>query len=151
MQPPVAATHETPWKELALAPDGVRIVWITQLVPFHASANPLSAVVTARPTAVQAVAEMQDTLESELPVAPVGFGVDWIDHAVPFQDSARDTVVPVLLTKLPTASHAVAVLHETPENELAFAPAGTGVDWMTQVIPFQCSARAVSTPELLTE
>lgn len=39
------------------------------------------------PTAVQAVAVVQETPERTLLLLPEGLGVDWIDQAVPFQRS----------------------------------------------------------------
>ncbi len=35
----------------------------------------------------------------------------------------------------------VAEVHETPSRMLKFAPVGTGVVWMDQVLPSQRSAR----------
>jgi hypothetical protein len=98
MQPPEAATQETPDKALPLAPDGFRVGWIDQVVPFQASARVPSELVTALPTAAQAVEEMHETPDREADVAPDGFGVAWIDQVVPFQVSASVTVVPALFT-----------------------------------------------------
>ena len=53
--------------------------------------------VTESPTAVQAVADAQETWLSTLVVAPAGLGVAWTDQLLPFQRSARVTVAVPLL------------------------------------------------------
>jgi hypothetical protein len=50
---------------------------------------------------------------------------------------------------LPTATHALAEAHDTPESALNVAPDGVGVDWIDHVLPFHASARDSSVPELL--
>ena len=95
-----------------------------------------------RPMAVQAVADEQDTPPKLLDVAPAGLGMDWIDQRVPFQCSA--SVGPagpaVLVLAPPTAVQALADVHDTPLKLLKAAPAGLGVDWIDQRVPFQRSA-----------
>src|SRR4051812_34857855 len=41
---------------------------------------------------------------------------------------------------VPTAMHAVVVAHVTPLSWLETAPAGFGVDWIDQLVPFHASA-----------
>ena len=103
------------------------------------------------PTAVQAVAEVHDTALRTLAVAPAGLGVAWMDQAVPFQCSASVPWRPPLLKEYPVAVHALAEVHDTPLRALALAPAGLGVAWMDQAVPFQCSASVPWRPRPLKE
>src|SRR5215472_7005097 len=48
------------------------------------------------------------------------------------------------MVELPTASQAVAAVHDTPDNPLPVAPAGLGVAWSFHAVPFHPSA---SVPE----
>jgi hypothetical protein len=41
-------------------------------------------------------------------------------------------------------------VQDTPNSTAAAAPAGLGVAWMLQSVPFQRSAKVTSAPELLT-
>jgi hypothetical protein len=90
MQP--AAAHDTPDRELLVAPAGV--VWIDQKLPSHRSA---SVTPPEYPTAVHAVGLVQDTPDRELLVAPAGFGVVWIVHLVRSHPSARVRFAPELV------------------------------------------------------
>jgi len=74
-----------------------------------------------------------------------GFGVVWIRQLRPFQRSA--SVTPGCGASdgdhCPTAVQASGVGHETPPSRVPFAPPvplGFGVDWISHVVPFQCSA-----------
>jgi hypothetical protein len=40
----VAETHDTPLRLLVVAPVGVRVLWMLQAVPFHASASVTSVL-----------------------------------------------------------------------------------------------------------
>ena len=44
--------------------------------------------------------------------------------------------------------HAETDVHDTAFRKLNCAPAGLGVAWIAQVVPFQCSATVTSVPEL---
>jgi hypothetical protein len=73
-----------------------------QEVPFHASARENRGVNEPagfwyQPTAVQAVAEVHETLDRTLSSAPGWSGVGWMDQEVPFQISARVLGAVVLL------------------------------------------------------
>ena len=127
-----ADLHATLFRNGDCAPAGVRVAWMDQCVPFHASARVLEF---EAPTAVHAFALVHATLFNAAP-ACAGLGVAWMLHLVPFQRSAS---VPAL--DLPTAVQLEADVHETP---LKNAPpcAGLGVAWMLQLEPFQRSASA---------
>jgi hypothetical protein len=60
-------------------------------------------------------------------------------QVVPFQLSARVTP-PIRLPRVPTAVQSPGALHDTPSS--ADPPAGVGVGWIVQVVPFHCSASA---------
>jgi hypothetical protein len=68
---------------------------------------------------------------------------------VPSQRSASVTGVPVLSVLFPTAVHAVAEMHDTPDSLLACAPLGLGVVWIVQLVPFQRSASVTTVPARL--
>lgn len=69
-------------------------------------------------------------------------------QVLPFQLSANVTSAPVA-PEAPTAVQLVGAVHVTPERLLFCAPAGAGVVWIFQLVPFQRSANAVSRPLLL--
>jgi hypothetical protein len=50
---------------------------------------------------------------------------------------------------LPTAVHALAELHDTPDNWLDRAPVGLGVAWTCQLLPSHRSANVTRVPALL--
>jgi hypothetical protein len=93
----VAEVHDTPSNRLSDTPDGLGVLWTDQLTPSQRSA---SAELPACPTAVHAVAEVQDTLRS----APAR-GVLTIDHLEPSQRSARGE---------PTAIQKTPDVHDAP-------------------------------------
>jgi hypothetical protein len=78
------------------------------LLPFQASANVrvVLALLRYSPTAVHAVADVQDTPSRE----PSGFAKVSMAHVVPFQASANGP------SPLPTAVHAVAEVHDTADR-----------------------------------
>src|SRR5690348_667164 len=96
------------------------------------------------PTAVQALADVQDTPESTLNVAPAGLGVCWIVQLDPFHASASVTSLPAELMENPTAVQAVAVVQDTPLKKLPCDPDGLGVGTTDQVVPSHASARVTS-------
>ena len=75
--------------------------WRDQVVPFQRSASVrelLPKLSTAElPTAVHAVAEVQDTAAKALRGGDAGLGVGWRDHVLPFQRSASVTCLPDLV------------------------------------------------------
>jgi hypothetical protein len=177
----VAAVQDT---APSVAPERLGVVWTVQVLPFQTSAKVLSCTLS-NPTAIQAVAEVHDTpLRAPLPlgvlwtvqllpsqptakVAPLELptathavaavhdtplsvppppGVAWIAQVVPFQRSAKVRTRPALFVYDPTAVHAVADVHDTPFSWLRAAPAGAGVFWIDQLVPFQRSTRVTWMP-----
>jgi hypothetical protein len=132
----VADVHVTPLRLLLVAPVGLGVGSVVQMLPFQRSTNVrrLSPASLEFPTAMQSVAEVHATLARLLVRAPLGLGVGWIVHVMPFQCSA--SVVPSLD---PTAVHAVTEVHETPLRLLLVAPLGAGVRWVVQLLPSQVS------------
>src|SRR5215469_16493465 len=116
---------------------------MVQFVPSQASAQiwPM-----AEPTAVQAVAALQDTSLSWLVVEPAGLGVCWTAQWLPSQRSASVSWFPAEVSKNPTAVQAAVDVQGTPSRKLRVAPGGLGVCWTVQLLPSQCSARVCSTP-----
>jgi hypothetical protein len=89
----------------------VGVDWIDQDEPLSRSTR---GAPKSLPTAVHAVAALQDTLASSGKVVLAG-SVAWTVHIAPAHASAsgaRLEVAPV--NALPTALHAVVVGHETP-------------------------------------
>ena len=114
--------QDTANSELLVEPLGAGMAWTRQLVPFQTSAR-LTLVSAALPgvlpTAVQAVADGQDTPEKEALLAPVGNSVDWICQRVPFHLSARvNPVLDRLAAWEPTAVQARPEVHETAVSTL---------------------------------
>ena len=154
-----ADAHDNPIRPLLTdAPAGLGVAWPRQLLPPQAAAVVLARwlAVSKLPAAVQAVAALQDTAASPVPADRPGFGTAWIRQFVPFHRSASDTVmlVPpeaprpraVLIVVAPTAVHAAAAEHDTARNSLPVDPAGLGVAWMRQRVPFHASASSTEAP-----
>ena len=148
----VARAHEA---ALRLADrDGLGVAWIAQLRPFQCSARVSSAPerLVYDPAAVQLAAAAQEIPPRPLSGDPAGSGVGWTAHFRPFQCSAsvRNTV-PALLEYAPAAVQLVAEGQEIPLRLLSGDPAGSGVGWIAQACPFQCSARVSSVPAGLAD
>ena len=98
------------------------MAWTRQLVPFQTSARDIlvsGALPGVLPTAVQAVADGQDTPEKEALSAPAGSLVGWIRQRVPFHLSARvNPVLDRLAAWEPTAVQARPEEHETAVSTL---------------------------------
>ena len=73
-------------------------------------------------------------------------------HLVPFHRSASvgPTGSPALSTAAPTAVQADDPLQSTPRRTAPKRPAGLGVGWMLQRVPFQRSAIVTTVPEAVT-
>jgi hypothetical protein len=132
---------------------GLGVGSVRQFVPFHRSASVptgLPALSVRAPTAVQNEGEVQDTPAKKLPGAPEGAGTGRIRHRVPSQRSATSPVgKPELSKDVPTAMQNVWAVQETPNRALPGAPAGLGVGWKVQFVPFHRSARVpVGLPKL---
>jgi hypothetical protein len=119
----------------------------------------LPLVLPEVPTAVQAVAEVQDTPLRLADSVPLGSGVRWTFQVVPFQRSAR---VPDRDVS-PTAIHIVAEVQDTPLRLAVGVPDGvvTVVVTLALVRPPEISivtirntdprpARFIRTPSILT-
>ncbi len=145
--------QDTPLRLAVVAPAGLGVLWIVQLDPVRRSANiALSPELFVQlPTAVQAVGVEHDTPLRELAIAPVGLLGAWTDHAVPFQRAAKVTVVAELFLSLPTAVQAVLERQDTPLRLAVVAPAGLGVLWIVQLVPFHRSASIAVVPEVFVQ
>ena len=108
----VADVHDTPDRELEVAPLALGVGWIAQLLPFQSSA---SVAPPPPPTAMHSLAEMHETSLS--PLEP-DVGVDWIAQLVPSQCSATAAVLKLVSVADPTAMHSLAEVHETPLSPL---------------------------------
>jgi len=60
----------------------------------------------------------------------------------PFHDSASVTVVPAESTYEPTAMHARAALHDTPDNVTPVPPGGSGTGCAAHEVPSHACASA---------
>jgi hypothetical protein len=136
----VAVGQDTPYTASSVAElVGLGMDWAVQVDPFQRSASGTrkNELLSYSPTAVQAVADEQDTACSSALEDPAGFGVGWIAHVVPFHRSAR--VLPVLLVD-PAAVQAVADGHDTPFSPEKVVPLGLGVCSMDQEGPLLAAA-----------
>ena len=119
-----------------------------QVVPFHDSARvvtttrPPPFLIRYEPTAVQAVAEVQETLPRPLVAGP-GLGLGTMVQVVPFQDSMSVLGWPVLVMYDPTAVQLLAETQETPLRSFVSWrwDAALGLGTTVQVVPFQDSTR----------
>ena len=139
----VAELHETPFSTVAEPPVRLGACCTDQVLTFQCSASTMKEVVgePEEPTAVQFVAEAQETAFSQASSALAGTAAAWIAQVLPFHCSVNATGSPELLLPCPTAMQLVAEGHETADkSELA----GLGVSWAAQVLPFHCSATARS-------
>ena len=88
---------------------------------------------------MHAIALEHETLVSESNNIPLGLGLGWSTHPAPFQRSTRVTCLPVALsTYQPTAVHARALVHDTPDRALSLAT-GVGADCIVHAVPSHCS------------
>ena len=129
--------------------------WMAQRVPFHRSASvrPGKPGGPKVPTAVQARAAVQDTPSRALALGGgAGLGVAWIAQRMPFHRSASVNSLPAVLSQLPAAVQAFAEVQDTPGSGAKNAnPAGVGVGWICQRVPFHASARGKTVWALLME
>ena len=99
-----------------------------QVLPFHDSiSTALTVLVTTMPVAMQLAADVHETESRPLMMAP-GAGGRASVHFMPFHVSARGALVgPPLVFRVnaPTATQALADLHDTPLREV-FSPPGAG-------------------------
>ena len=116
--------HDTADRLLLVAPLGMGMVWIVQVLPSQNSASVAPAPLF--PTAVQAVADVHETA-FRLP--PLGVGLVWTVQVLPSQ---RSTNVPALPN--PKAVHAVADEQDVAER----TPIGS--KWFGVVLSDQAAA-----------
>jgi hypothetical protein len=118
-----------------VAPAGLGLATIVQLVPFHRSTKAVSVEPDwDEPTAKQLVALTQETPPK--PAAdPAGFGLGTIDQAVPFHRSTtvRNGWFPAVL---PTAKQLVALSQSTAPKSVDVSPSGLGLGSIDQPVPF---------------
>jgi len=93
--------------------------------------------------AMQAEVAVQDTLPRPPPaVIPGGLGTGVMSQLFPFQCSATSAARGELSVPVrPTAMQLDGLVQETPSKPLGSAPGRSGVFWISQVLPFQDSAR----------
>jgi hypothetical protein len=111
---------------------GVR--WIVHRRPFQRAASVVAVAVLVwnEPTATQAFADGQDTLENEADLPLVGLGVGWIAQLVPFHRSASVAPRPRCGLEPPTAMQTRCDGQDTLARNVDLAPTGLGVGWIAQ-------------------
>jgi hypothetical protein len=107
----------------------------------------------ALPTAVQVVADAQDTPNKVPLLAPWGRMACWVRQRAPFHLSAKANVgLDRLAAWEPTAVQARSDVHETADSSLMVAPAGFGVRStfhgppVAVLVWLACAAPAVTIP-----
>ena len=105
---------------------------------------------------MQAFADVHDTPDRTLLFQGTGNGIgctvqvrprrrkaDWDAAGTPWPPTAQlSAKVPApAMSEIPTAMHALGDAHDTPFKLTANPPDGFGVGWITQVVPFQYSAK----------
>ena len=121
-----------------VAPLGLGVVWMDQLVPFHLSASVVVLVPLTYPTAMHPVA-VHETPANWGDPPPPGLGVVCTVQVEPFHASASVVCTPPEVARNPTASQLVVDVHDTPVRDIESAD--RGVAWMLHVVPFHVSAR----------
>src|SRR5215472_16914066 len=85
----VAEGQDTAKNSATAGPAGLGVAWTRQLVPSHRSASAVVPVASVwAPTAVHAVAEVQETAKKPLSGRPSGLGAAWMRQLVPSHRSA---------------------------------------------------------------
>jgi hypothetical protein len=139
--------HDKANRALPCAPGGLDVGWILHFLPSQCSASvpvvfPDPSV--RAPTAVQATADVQDTLARKPPARRLG--VCWIRHFPPSHRSASGR-----FAASPVAVQADGDVQDTLPSWLGAAPLGLGVGWRRQRVPSHRSARVRTMPDLPTE
>jgi len=108
---------------------------------------------------VQAVGALHDTALNPVLIDRPGPGMTCARQVVPFHRSASPTVVlrpplwpaapAALMVTEPAAVQAPVAVQDTASNSLPVAPAGLGVAWMRQLVPFHRSASITEEPVLV--
>jgi hypothetical protein len=121
----LTAGHDTEVNSLRFEWRGLGLGTMVQAPPDHCSMSVVSGKLpTPKPTAMQLVADKQDTARSSLSDSEV-LGLGAMIHEAPFRCSISVSMVP-LLSKFPMAVQLVAVAHETPDR-LIEVPGGFGL------------------------
>jgi hypothetical protein len=107
--------HDTPVSEIPDAPGGAARLVALHVSPFQTSTTPFGRAyaVPACPTATHMVAVGQDTPVSFTNGVTAGAGIVWSDQVAPFQRSASSWLRPRGVLTVPTAVHALGLLHDT--------------------------------------
>jgi hypothetical protein len=124
----LAEVHATPLRD---PPGRAGVRWIDHDLPSHTSAKGPPPTDVTDPTAMQNVADVQETPDSPLMTAPGGLGVFSTDHEVPFPASASVTCAPVGPSRFPTAIQALGEVQETADS-CPWGVSGLGVGWTAQ-------------------
>src|SRR5258708_3726697 len=123
---------------------GLGVRWMAHFRPFHRSASVpagLPALSGRAPTAGQKEGEVEDPPAKKTPGAHEGAGTGWICHCWPFHRSAKSPVgKPELSKDVPTAMQNMRAVQATPNRATPGTPAGMGVGWTVQFVPFHRSA-----------
>lgn len=118
--------HDTPYSGLIAPVDGSDAS--DQVVPFHRSTIASGKEVDGssyRPTAMQKVVLMHETLASWLLVVALASGLGTAVHVVPLNDSTSVCQTPVVVSVLkPTATQNVDVGHDTDCRRLSVPGSG---------------------------
>jgi len=119
--------HEIPLRVLLAA--GITTGCTDQVVPFHFSTSGWVPVgLSAKPTAVHDVGDVQATELNDVPNVPFGWSaVCSKDQTAPFQPTASACPALTALGELPTATHVVGEEHEMPTS-FPVTPAGRETD-----------------------
>ena len=97
------------------------------------------------PTAVQAVADVQETPFRVLKVALLSGGLSAV-HVEPFQTSASGASRRALFAYHPTAMQNAGEVHETPDRPLPLVGLLVGGLWIVHLVPSQNSASSSPAP-----
>src|SRR5215467_11505296 len=142
--------HETP---IRLPPSaGLGVGWMVQVWPFHrcAEVSEVPRLLLVFPTATHAEVDTQAAAFRLPAAAPGGLDTRWMLQVLPFHRSASvagDWLLNRLGLESPTARHPVAEVHATLYSWPIMPPAGGGMGWTAQLVPFQRSARVWKAPE----
>src|SRR5580693_890772 len=127
------------------APGTLAIGSAAHLMPSHRSASgrgPTYGASSTSPTAMHAVADVQEIPARRLSRAPIGLRLRRMTQPTPLRASVR--VMPAAVPLYPTAMQAAADPQETPLSHMYWPWSGPGVCWTAHLVPFQASARVAS-------
>src|SRR5947207_8916994 len=141
----LAIAHETPTRPWAVAPNGLKLVWIAHGVPFHCSASvklvPSPLGYRAEPIPKHMLWDGHDTPTRSVWDAADGLGETCMSQLEPSQRSAIGWLNPLC----PTAVHAVGVVHETALRKSSVVP---GLGSIVHVAPSLYAQSLAPTPDI---